>query len=82
MLGSGRRRALRRRMKGGFLPAPTITTVSENVPALTDHGTLPLRSSISGVQRVTITDARRRTCPYVHKALGIVAPKVLSSRTF
>ena len=63
-------------------PAPTITTVSENVPALTDHGTLPLRSSISGVQRVTITDARRRTCPYVHKALGIVAPKVLSSRTF
>lgn len=63
-------------------PAPTITTVSENVPALTDHGTLPLRSSISGVQRVTITDARRRTCPYVHKALGIVAPRVLSSRTF
>ncbi|AGK27169.1 III [Simian mastadenovirus C] len=63
-------------------PAPTITTVSENVPALTDHGTLPLRSSISGVQRVTITDARRRTCPYVYKALGVVAPKVLSSRTF
>ncbi|AFD21975.1 penton base [Simian adenovirus A1258] len=63
-------------------PAATITTVSENVPALTDHGTLPLRSSISGVQRVTITDARRRTCPYVYKALGIVAPRVLSSRTF
>nr|WAO97416.1 III [Human mastadenovirus C] len=63
-------------------PAPTITTVSENVPALTDHGTLPLRNSISGVQRVTITDARRRTCPYVYKALGIVSPRVLSSRTF
>lgn len=63
-------------------PAPTITTVSENVPALTDHGTLPLRNSISGVQRVTITDARRRTCPYVYKALGVVAPKVISSRTF
>lgn len=63
-------------------PAPTITTVSENVPALTDHGILPLRNSISGVQRVTITDARRRTCPYVYKALGVVAPKVLSSRTF
>ncbi|AGT77646.1 penton base [Human mastadenovirus D] len=63
-------------------PAPTITTVSENVPALTDHGTLPLRSSIRGVQRVTVTDARRRTCPYVYKALGIVAPRVLSSRTF
>lgn len=63
-------------------PAPTITTVSENVPALTDHGTLPLQNSIRGVQRVTITDARRRTCPYVYKALGVVAPKVLSSRTF
>lgn len=63
-------------------PAPTITTVSENVPALTDHGTLPLQHSIRGVQRVTITDARRRTCPYVYKALGIVAPRVLSSRTF
>lgn len=63
-------------------PAPTITTVSENVPALTDHGTLPLRNSIGGVQRVTITDARRRTCPYVYKALGIVSPRVLSSRTF
>ncbi len=63
-------------------PAPTITTVSENVPALTDHGTLPLRNSIGGVQRVTVTDARRRTCPYVYKALGIVSPRVLSSRTF
>ncbi|AIT70977.1 penton base [Simian adenovirus DM-2014] len=63
-------------------PAPTITTVSENVPAITDHGILPLQNSIRGVQRVTITDARRRTCPYVYKALGVIAPKVLSSRTF
>ncbi|APG53799.1 penton base [simian adenovirus 55] len=63
-------------------PAPTITTVSENVPALTDHGTLPLQHSLRGVQRVTITDARRRTCPYIYKAIGIVAPRVLSSRTF
>ena len=63
-------------------PEPTITSISENVPAQTDHGTLPLRNSISGVQRVTVTDARRRTCPYVYKSIGTVCPKVLSSRTF
>ncbi|AXE75628.1 penton base [Egyptian fruit bat adenovirus] len=63
-------------------PAPTITTISENVPAITDHGTIPLKNNISGVQRVTLTDARRRLCPYVTKSLGIISPKVLSSRTF
>ncbi|AWO77103.1 III [Tree shrew adenovirus 1] len=63
-------------------PQPTITTISENVPTLTDHGTVPIRNSISGVQRVTVTDARRRVCPYVYKSLGIVQPRVLSSRTF
>lgn len=63
-------------------PAPTITAVSENSPALTNHGTLAMRSSLRGVQRVTVTDARRRLCPYVYKALGIVTPRVLSSRTF
>lgn len=63
-------------------PAPTITCISENIPQLTDHGTLPLKNSISGVQRVTLTDARRRVCPYVYKSLGIVTPKVLSSKTF
>lgn len=63
-------------------PAPTITSISENVPALTDHGTLPIKNSVSGVQRVTLTDARRRVCPYVYKSLGVLTPRVLSSRTF
>ncbi|BBE29308.1 penton [Bat mastadenovirus] len=63
-------------------PAPTIISISENVPALTNHGTLPLKNSISGVQRVTITDARRRVCPYVYKSLGVIVPRVLSSKTF
>nr|WGN96460.1 penton base protein [Lemur mastadenovirus] len=62
-------------------PAPTITCISENVPALTDHGTLPIKNSISGVQRVTLTDARRRVCPYVYKSLGVLTPRVLSSKT-
>nr|QID88843.1 penton base protein [Canine adenovirus 2] len=63
-------------------PAPTIISISENVPALSNHGTLPLKNNIPGVQRVTITDARRRVCPYVYKSLGVVVPRVLSSKTF
>lgn len=63
-------------------PAPTITSISENKPSLTDHGIVPLRNRLGGVQRVTLTDARRRSCPYVYKSLGIVTPQVLSSRTF
>lgn len=63
-------------------PAPTITTISENIPTLTDHGTVPIRNRLAGVQRVTLTDARRRVCPYVNKSLGILTPRVLSSRTF
>ncbi|QDZ17463.1 III [Ovine adenovirus 8] len=63
-------------------PAPTITSICENVPRLTDHGVVPVRNRLTGVQRVTLTDARRRTCPYVYKSLGIAAPRVLSSRTF
>lgn len=63
-------------------PVSTITSLCENVPALTDHGTLPIKNSISGVQRVTLTDARRRSCPYVYKSLGVAYPRVLSSKTF
>ena len=63
-------------------PAPTITSISENIPTLTDHGTVPIRNRLGGVQRVTLTDARRRVCPYVYKSLGVVTPTVLSSRTF
>ena len=58
-------------------PAPTITTVSENVPALTDHGTLPLRNSIGGVQRVTITDASLQ-----HKLDSVRNPRVLFGMIF
>lgn len=63
-------------------PAPAIINISENVPAVTNHGTISLKNNIPGVQRVTLTDARRRVCPYVYKSLGIVTPRVLSSRTF
>lgn len=63
-------------------PESTITSISENVPTQTDHGTLPIRNSVSGVQRVTLTDARRRASPYVYKSLAVAQPKVLSSRTF
>lgn len=63
-------------------PSSTITSVCENVPALTDHGLVPIKNSISGVQRVSITDARRRVCPYVYKSIGVLAPRVLSSKTF
>nr|ALE33730.1 penton [Adenovirus squirrel/96-29/KOR] len=62
-------------------PAPSICSISENVPSLTDHGTIPLKNSISGVQRVTVTDARRRVCPYIYKSLATITPKVLSSQT-
>lgn len=63
-------------------PESTITSISENVPTQTDHGTLPIKNSVSGVQRVTLTDARRRASPYVYKSIAIAQPKVLSSRTF
>ncbi|UZF96922.1 III [Bovine adenovirus 10] len=63
-------------------PASTITSISENVPSFSDHGIVPIKNNISGVQRVTLTDARRRICPYVYKSLGILTPKVISSRTF
>lgn len=62
-------------------PYDTITSISENVPYLTDHGPQPLRNSLPGVQRVTITDDRRRPCPYIYKTLCTVTPRVLSSAT-
>ena len=63
-------------------PAPEVVQVAHNVPSLSNHGTLPLKNSIAGAQRVVVSDARRRTLPYVYKSLGVVAPRVLSSRTF
>ncbi|AEP16413.1 penton base protein [Equine adenovirus 1] len=63
-------------------PAPTIISISENVPQVTDHGTIALKNNISAVQRVALSDARRRACPYVYKSIGVVTPRVLSSKTF
>ncbi|QIZ64157.1 penton base [Guinea pig adenovirus 1] len=62
-------------------PASTIAAISENVPSVTNHGVLPIKNHVPGAQRVTITDARRRTLPYVYKTLGVLSPKVLSSAT-
>ncbi|UJZ92508.1 penton base protein [Barthadenovirus sternae] len=62
-------------------PYATLTWISENVPSVTDHGQQPLKNSLSGVQRLTITDDRRRTCPYIYKSLARVTPKVASSAT-
>ncbi|AAA84975.1 III [Ovine adenovirus 7] len=62
-------------------PYSTVTWISENVPFVADHGIQPLKNSLTGVQRVTITDDRRRSCPYIQKSLATVVPKVLSSAT-
>lgn len=62
-------------------PISTVTWVSDNVPSVADHGEQPLRNSISGVQRVTLTDDRRRTCPYIVKSLARIQPRVASSAT-
>lgn len=63
-------------------PAPIITAICENTPAKTNHGILPIQNTVAGVQRVTVTDSHRRHCPYVYKCLGVVSPRVLSSKTF
>lgn len=62
-------------------PYDTIEWISENVPYVADHQTQPLRNSLTGVQRVIISDDRRRACPYIYKSLATVTPKVLSSAT-
>ncbi|AII22567.1 penton base [Lizard adenovirus 2] len=62
-------------------PYDTTQWISENVPYVADHGIQPLKNSLTGVQRVTLTDDRRRSCPYIYKTLATVTPKVLSSAT-
>nr|QLI47695.1 MAG: penton [Adenoviridae sp.] len=62
-------------------PYSTVTWISENVPSVKEHGPIPIKHSLSGVQRVTVTDDRRRTCPYVYKCLASVDPSVASSAT-
>ncbi|QEJ80755.1 III protein [Amniota adenovirus 1] len=62
-------------------PYSTVTWISENIPSVKHHGAIPIRHSLSGVQRVTVTDDRRRTCPYVYKCLASVDPSISSSST-
>ncbi|AAK13182.1 III [Bovine atadenovirus D] len=62
-------------------PYNTVTWISENIPFVADHGIQPVKNTLTGVQRVTITDDRRRPCPYIQKSLATVVPKVLSSAT-
>nr|QPN96211.1 penton [Bearded dragon adenovirus 1] len=62
-------------------PYDTTTWISENVPLVADHGVQPLRNTLQGIQRVTLTDDRRRICPYIYKSLATVTPRVLSSAT-
>ncbi|AAB53754.1 III [Murine mastadenovirus A] len=62
-------------------PQPFMVQVPENVTTVTDHGTLPLQNTLSGVQRVAVTDSRRRTCPYVYKCAATLEPHIMSSRT-
>nr|WMQ77647.1 pIII [Zoothera dauma adenovirus] len=62
-------------------PYSTVSWISENVPSITDHGEQPLKTSLTGVQRVIVTDDRRRPCPYVYKSLATIKPKVASSAT-
>lgn len=62
-------------------PAVNQIMVADNVPLAVNQGTIPIFSTLPGVQRVVVEDDRRRTVPYVTKSLATVYPKVLSSAT-
>lgn len=62
-------------------PPMNVTAVCDNQPAVVQQGTLPIKNSLSGLQRVLITDDQRRPIPYVHKTIATVQPRVLSSAT-
>nr|AGH58208.1 penton base protein [Gull adenovirus] len=62
-------------------PPLNVAAVCDNQPAVSRQGTLPIKNSLPGLQRVLITDDRRRPIPYVHKTLATVQPRVLSSAT-
>ncbi|QQM18088.1 III [Psittacine adenovirus 2] len=62
-------------------PALNQIAITENVPLASNQGTIPIFSTLPGVQRVVLEDDRRRTVPYVTKSLATVLPKVLSSAT-
>lgn len=62
-------------------PFLSQTHLAENVVSNVHQGTIPIFSTLPGVQRVVVEDDRRRTVPYVTKSLSTVLPKVLSSAT-
>lgn len=62
-------------------PPMNVSSVCDNQPAIIQQGTLPIKNSLAGLQRVLITDDQRRPIPYVHKSIATVQPKVLSSAT-
>nr|UAJ21419.1 capsid protein pIII [Duck aviadenovirus] len=62
-------------------PPINVSAVCDNQPAIVQQGTLPLKNSLSGLQRVLVTDDQRRPIPYVFKTLATVQPHVLSSAT-
>ncbi|AFC40570.1 capsid protein III [Goose adenovirus 4] len=62
-------------------PPMNVSSVCDNQPAIIQQGTLPLKNSLAGLQRVLITDDQRRPIPYVHKSIATVQPRVLSSAT-
>lgn len=62
-------------------PPINVSSVCDNQPAVVQQGVLPLKTSLTGLQRVLITDDQRRPIPYVYKSLATVQPSVLSSAT-
>lgn len=62
-------------------PPMNVCAISDNQPTVLQQGTLPVRNSLSGLQRVLITDDQRRPIPYVYKTICTVQPRVLSSAT-
>lgn len=62
-------------------PPLNVSSVCDNQPAVVQQGTLPLKNSLAGLQRVLITDDQRRPIPYVYKSIATVQPQVLSSAT-
>ncbi|QLD29002.1 III [Red-eared slider adenovirus 1] len=62
-------------------PPMTVFSVMENDPLEIRFGDLPLKNTLNGVQRVVVTDAQRRTVPYVAKATLTCQPRTAGSRT-
>lgn len=62
-------------------PPMNVSSICDNQPAVVQQGTLPLKNSLAGLQRVLITDDQRRPIPYVYKTIATVQPRVLSSAT-